>query len=156
MAFPENSYEQRHFYVNKAKTGVRHFCLKGYKTRCTPIKRERIVNPRNGQPPERDRNEIQIRIIWGQILKHLKKRYTPEKRDWYEFWAAHISPYPITVTVFNFSGIKLPLQLQNCFSVQITLETLCHLGQNDYLPKLYSRQIIWGNCMSLMYTKDKV
>ena len=30
-----------------------------------------------------------------------------------------------------------------------------HWGQNDYLPNFYSRRIILGNSMSLMYTKKK-
>ena len=46
-----SSYEQRHFY----------FCLKHYKTRCTPEKLDRIKNPRHGQHPERDQNEIGTR-----------------------------------------------------------------------------------------------
>ena len=54
-------YEQRHFYANKAKTFRRHFCLKHYKTRCTPEKRDRIRNPGHGQHPERDQNEIGTR-----------------------------------------------------------------------------------------------
>ena len=33
--------EQRHFYANKPKTEMRHFRLKHYKTRCTPVKRDR-------------------------------------------------------------------------------------------------------------------
>ena len=44
--------EQRDFYANKAKTEMRHFCLK-----------RRIKNPRRGQHPERARNEIRICII---------------------------------------------------------------------------------------------
>ena len=47
------SFEQCHFYANKAKTEVRHFCLKLYETRCTPAKRDRKLpgqkSPRNGQ-----------------------------------------------------------------------------------------------------------
>ena len=39
----------------------RHFCLKRYKTRHTPEKRDRIKNPRHGQHPERDQNEIGTR-----------------------------------------------------------------------------------------------
>ena len=42
------------------------FCLKHYKTRCTPEKRDRIENPRHGQHPERDQNEIRSCILWGQ------------------------------------------------------------------------------------------
>ena len=53
--------EQRHFLSNKAKTFRRHFCLRHYKTRCTPEKRDRIKNPRRGQHPERDQNEIGTR-----------------------------------------------------------------------------------------------
>ena len=34
-------YIAGHFYANKAKTGVRHFCLKHCGTRCTPVKRDR-------------------------------------------------------------------------------------------------------------------
>ena len=58
------AYEQRPFYANKAKTEMRqkkHY----YKTRYTAVKRDRIKNPRHGQHPERDQNEIQICIIWG-------------------------------------------------------------------------------------------
>ena len=47
--------------LNKAKTFRRHFCLKRYKTRCTPEKRDQIKNPRHGQHPERDQNEIGTR-----------------------------------------------------------------------------------------------
>ena len=46
---------------NKAKTFRRHFCLKPCKARCTPEKRDWIKNPRHGQHPERDRNEIGTR-----------------------------------------------------------------------------------------------
>ena len=56
-----NSFEQRHFYANKAKTEMRHFCLKHYKTRYTPAKRDRIKTPMHGQHPERDQNEIGTR-----------------------------------------------------------------------------------------------
>ena len=56
--------EQRHFYANKANTGVHHFCMKHYKTRCSLVKRDRLLkSPRNSQHPERDRNEIRICII---------------------------------------------------------------------------------------------
>ena len=48
---------------NKAKTGARHFCVKSYKTRCTPVERDRIKDLRSAQHPERDRNEIRICII---------------------------------------------------------------------------------------------
>ena len=42
------SYEQRHFYANKAKTEMRHFRPKHYKTRCTPVKWDRFLkSPRN-------------------------------------------------------------------------------------------------------------
>ena len=37
------------------------FCLKHYKTRCTPVKRDRTKNPRHGQHPEQDQNEIGTR-----------------------------------------------------------------------------------------------
>ena len=56
-------YEQPYFYANKAKTEMRHFCLKRYRTRCMPVKRERTKYPRHGQHPERDRNETRICII---------------------------------------------------------------------------------------------
>ena len=36
------TYEQRHFYANKAETEVRHFCLQRYKTRCTPVERDAV------------------------------------------------------------------------------------------------------------------
>ena len=50
------------FFANKAKTGMRHFCLKPYKRRYTPVKRDRFLkSPRNGQHPERDQNEIGTR-----------------------------------------------------------------------------------------------
>ena len=39
------------FYANKAKTGVRHFCLK----------HRFLKSPRNGQHPERDQSEIGTR-----------------------------------------------------------------------------------------------
>ena len=89
---------------------MRHFCPKHYKTRCTPVKRHRINNPRHGQHPERDPNEIRKRYefasfeaIEGQdraalqdapgfsllerqmSLNNSKTRYTPEKRDRHEF-----------------------------------------------------------------------
>ena len=60
---PRLPYEHRHFFANKAKTEMRHFCLKHYKTRCTPVKRDRIKNLRHGQHPERDQNEIGICIM---------------------------------------------------------------------------------------------
>ena len=44
--------EQRLFDANNAKTEMCHFCLKCYKTRCTPVKRDRIQNPRHGPHPE--------------------------------------------------------------------------------------------------------
>ena len=77
--------------------------------RYTLAKPDRINNPRNGQHPERDQNEIGTRYefayfeaIKGQdrvapqytlgflvgapdLLKNLKTRYTPEKRDRHEF-----------------------------------------------------------------------
>ena len=46
-----------------ASEEMRHFCLKHYKTRCTLAKRDRIKNPRHGQHPERDQNEMRICII---------------------------------------------------------------------------------------------
>ena len=56
--------KQWHFYANKAKTAVRHFCLKRYKTRCTPVKRDRFPkSPRNSQHPERHQNELRSCII---------------------------------------------------------------------------------------------
>ena len=56
------SYEQWQFYANKAKTEMRHFCLKHDKTRYTPVKQDRFLkSPRNGQHPERDQNEIGTR-----------------------------------------------------------------------------------------------
>ena len=42
------------FLCEQAQTEMRHFCLKRYKTRYTPVKRDRITNPRHGQHPERD------------------------------------------------------------------------------------------------------
>ena len=49
--------------VNKAKAEMRHFRLKDYRTRCAPVRRDRTKNPRHGQHPERDQNEIRICII---------------------------------------------------------------------------------------------
>ena len=50
--------EQRHLYANKAKTEMCYFCLKHYKTRYTPEKRDRFLkNPSS----ERDQNEIGTR-----------------------------------------------------------------------------------------------
>ena len=37
------------FYANKAKTGVRHFCLKHYKTRHTLVKRDSVLKAVNGE-----------------------------------------------------------------------------------------------------------
>ena len=66
-----------HFYANKAKTEVRRFCLNRYKTRYTPVKRDRKLPALIGfrekskeclasrTRSERDRNEIEICIIWG-------------------------------------------------------------------------------------------
>ena len=53
-----STHEQRHFHANRARTGQ-----KRYRTRCTPLKRDRklfLRSPRNYEHPERDRNEIQI------------------------------------------------------------------------------------------------
>ena len=49
------------FFANKVKTEMRHIRLKRYKTRCTPVKRDRFKNPRHGEHPERDQNEIGTR-----------------------------------------------------------------------------------------------
>ena len=49
-------------FMRTRQTQVRHFCLKRYKTRYTPVKRDRIKNPRRGQHPERDQNEIGARF----------------------------------------------------------------------------------------------
>ena len=57
------SCEQRRFYANKAKTETRHFNLKRYKTRYTPVKRDRFKNPRHGQHPERDQNKIRTSYL---------------------------------------------------------------------------------------------
>ena len=81
------------FFANKAKTEMHHFSLKHYKTRYTPAKRDKIKNPRHGQHPERDRNEVRMCIIWGhwgtrQAGIHWDFPYwstrcpeTPQKRD---------------------------------------------------------------------------
>ena len=44
-----NTDGQRYFYANKAKIEVRHFCLKLYKTRCTPVKQDRKLPARKVQ-----------------------------------------------------------------------------------------------------------
>ena len=71
-----------------------HFCLKLYKTRYMPVKRDRTLsvlkNPRNGQHPERDRNEIrghkgtrQVSISVHTRISYRSARCheTPQKRD---------------------------------------------------------------------------
>ena len=69
-----------------------------------PEKRDRIENPRHGQHPERDQNEIGTRygvayfqarkgqytlgfsLLEGQMSRNTyKTRCTPEKRDWQAF-----------------------------------------------------------------------
>ena len=62
-------YEQRHFYANNAKTEMRHFCLKSYKTRYTSAKRDTIKNPQHGQDPEREQNEIGTRFAYFEAMK---------------------------------------------------------------------------------------
>ena len=55
------SHQHMSFNRTRQKHSGAHFCLKRYKTRCTPEKRDRIKNPRHGQHPERDQNEIGTR-----------------------------------------------------------------------------------------------
>ena len=90
--------------IAKMSFSPRKFCLKLYKTRYTPRKRDRIKNQRHGQHPERDQKEIgtkyKFAYIWGHegtqdrvacqytlgfsLLEHQvpwntsKTRYTPE------------------------------------------------------------------------------
>ena len=49
------------FLIEQGKNIQAPLCPKHYKTRCTPEKRDRIKNPRHGQHPERDQNEIGTR-----------------------------------------------------------------------------------------------
>ena len=70
-------YEQRHVYAKKARTEMRNFCLKHYKMRFKLVKRDRIKNPRHGQHPERDQNEIRICIIW--LGRHVCRTKLPPK-----------------------------------------------------------------------------
>ena len=87
------------FHVNRAKTEMRHFCLKRYKTRYTLAKRDRIKGSRCGRHPERDQNEIGARYkfasfeaIKGQDEEavqdtlgfsylNARRPETPQKRD---------------------------------------------------------------------------
>ena len=61
-------YEQLHFYSNKAKTGLRHFSLKHYKTRYTPVKRDRI---KKKQGMVSVHNEIRMRYERDTNLHNL-------------------------------------------------------------------------------------
>ena len=76
-----DTHEQRHLYANKAKTEVRHLCLKLYKTGCPPVKRDRKLpaqkSPRNGQlqneigtRSERDTNLNILRPLRDKTGQH--------------------------------------------------------------------------------------
>ena len=99
--------EQRHFYANEAKTKMRQFCLKHYKTRHTPVKWDRIKKKSKTLSASRMRSERDMNLhIWGHegtrqgcipvytsisllerqmSWKTSKTRCTPEKRDRHEF-----------------------------------------------------------------------
>ena len=62
-----NTNEQRQFYANKAKPEMRHFSLKRYKTRYTPVKRDRLKSPRNGT------NLHKLRPLRDKTGKHSRK-----------------------------------------------------------------------------------
>ena len=54
-------YEQWHFYANKAKNKDAPLSSERQQTRYMPVKPDRTKNPRHGQHPERDQNEIGTR-----------------------------------------------------------------------------------------------
>ena len=67
-------YEQWPFYANKAKTEMRHFCLKRYKTRYTPVKRDRFLKVQG---------VVGIQNLSGPVLRdtaRLSQRYPPIAR----------------------------------------------------------------------------